>query len=176
MNKYFKLINFIIFQILWFVLILGKNDYFFIGLILLGLHFYLVKAPLKDVKLVIAVTLLGTFVDSALTFLGVFIFDEQTKILLVPLWLVIVWAGFAITLNHSLSYFKQRYWLCAVAGAVGGPASYLAGQRLGAVILGPSTLESVLVLSGTWGLLFPLAVWLSSKFQAESSVKKSFQS
>lgn len=171
MNKYFNLINFVIFQVIWFVLILGKNDYLFIALLLLGLHFYLVKDAVNELKLVGIITALGTLVDSVLAHAEVFVFNDPIHTLMIPLWLLVVWSGFAITLTHSLSYFHSRFWLSVCAGMVGGPASYLAGERLGAVAFSHSTLITALCLGVLWAILFPLSIGLAKQSKGVSTKK-----
>ena len=52
-----------------------------------------------------------------------------------PYWILSMWVLFATTLNVSLAWLHGRYTLAAVFGAIGGPLSYLAGARLGAVTL-----------------------------------------
>ena len=40
---------------------------------------------------------------------------------LAPAWILALWLGFALTLNHSLATVMQRPWLAVVLGAVFGP-------------------------------------------------------
>jgi hypothetical protein len=43
-----------------------------------------------------------------------------------PVWIWAMWTGFALTLNHSLAFLRDRPWLAAGFGMLGGPAAYLA--------------------------------------------------
>src|SRR6187399_1186286 len=52
-----------------------------------------------------------------------------------PFWIVALWALFATTFNVSLRALRGRPVIAAVLGAVGAPAAYYAGARLGALEL-----------------------------------------
>jgi hypothetical protein len=52
-----------------------------------------------------------------------------------PLWMVALWGLFATTFNVSLRRLRGRTVLAAALGAIGAPAAYYAGARLGAVEL-----------------------------------------
>ena len=54
--------------------------------------------------------------------------------------------------------------LCAVLGAVSGPLSYYAGQRLGAVAFPLGLWPTLIGLGLLWGGLFPTLQWLAGKF------------
>ncbi len=51
--------------------------------------------------------------------------------------------------------------LAAIFGAIGGPLSYMAGERLGAIALGDPRWRSLLVLSISWAVAMPLLMALS---------------
>lgn len=50
-----------------------------------------------------------------------------------PLWILCLWASFAMTFNYCLSWLKQRYILAFVFGLIVSSLSYLAANKLGAV-------------------------------------------
>lgn len=52
-----------------------------------------------------------------------------------PPWLLALWAQFATTFRFCLAHVITRPWAAALFGAVGGPLAFLAGERLGAVVL-----------------------------------------
>ena len=78
-----------------------------------------------------------------------------------PIWIVILWILFAITLNHSLAWLKGRTSLAMLFGLMGGPLVYLAGEKLLAVtIASPNTL---IVLAIGWALITPLLISFGDK-------------
>ena len=80
---------------------------------------------------------------------------------LTPLWIIILWVMFAMTLNHSLSWLKGRVLLATLFGAIGGPLAYIAGEKLGAITISGS--QTLFVLSIGWAFITPLLVYLSEK-------------
>lgn len=75
-----------------------------------------------------------------------------------PLWLLALWAQFATTFRYSLASILRRPRAAAAFGALGGPAAFLAGERLGAVALGAPLGLSLARLSVAWaGAMLALA-------------------
>jgi hypothetical protein len=54
-----------------------------------------------------------------------------------PAWMVGLWAAFFATSGVSMAWLRGRVVLAAILGAVAGPLTFMAGERLGALILGP---------------------------------------
>jgi len=82
-----------------------------------------------------------------------------------PIWMLILWADFALAVNNSLGWLHDRYWLAAFFGAVGGPAAYLGGAALGAAELGASQLVVITSLSMLWAVITPLMFGIASQLQ-----------
>ncbi|MEK9778156.1 MAG: DUF2878 domain-containing protein, partial [Methylophilaceae bacterium] len=80
---------------------------------------------------------------------------------LTPLWIVVMWLLFAMTLNHSLSWLKRRYVLSFVFGALGGPLAYVAGEKLGAVEITSDL--SLVILAISWAMITPLLMKYSDR-------------
>ena len=56
-----------------------------------------------------------------------------------------------------------RYWLAALLGFAGGPLSFGAGERMGAIEF-PS-LAAYLALACAWSLAMPALVWLGDRLE-----------
>ena len=170
-------INLVGFQIIWWLMILYQDQYVSVGLLLLIGHLMLIKEHRCESVTLLVVGFIGTLVDSALTLAGVFSFTQNSAvgvIVPIPLWLITLWFGFAATLRHSMSYLSQRLWLAALFGGIGGPLSYVAGERLGAVNFGFSLPVVVSVLVAIWALLLPLAFVLVRRLEGRFSSVKIF--
>jgi hypothetical protein len=156
-----NLINFIAFQIGWLACVLGAGYGLpmtgpIVVAVLLGLHFFLTADPTAEVRFIVAVGLIGSTVDSLLSSAGAYsFFAPLIEGWLCPLWITSLWMNFATTFNASLSWLAGRYVLGGVFGAVGGPLSYYAGARLGAVELHPNPLLSMVILAIAWGITMP---------------------
>jgi hypothetical protein len=150
-----NLINAGLFQLGWFACVLGGNS---LWLLLAGgallAHLLWVSRSLAQVRLIAVVCVLGSTVDSLLLNAGVFAFKQPG--VLIPFWLVLLWALLAITLNHCLAWTAKPLWRAILLGAIGGPLSYYAGQRLGAVQFPLGLWPTLLGLSLLWAGLFPL--------------------
>ncbi len=74
-----------------------------------------------------------------------------------PAWIVALWIGFALTLNHSLYPLKTRPLWSAVLGLTGGPLAYFLAQRDDyAVRIASPPWIALGVLAVAWGIVTPL--------------------
>ena len=80
-----------------------------------------------------------------------------------PLWLIVLWIGFATTLTKSLSFFGKRAVLAIAGGLCGFPFSYLMGHRLGAVEFGYDPIIVALLLAAIWAVMLPAMFWVVSR-------------
>ena len=172
-NVTVKLVNFLWFQTIWWLVVLYQSTFLVISLLIA----WLVYSPLRksDSKIMIAVLLLGTVVDSLLMLLGVFGFERGAWLnggasyWVVPIWLVCLWAALGGSIQHSLSAFSDKPWLAMFGGAFFAPLSYLGGQKFGAVTFGYSTFITVSILALVWGIVFPFCFLLAKKLTANDS-------
>jgi hypothetical protein len=111
------------------------------------------------------VTAVGIVCDTILTDMGIFSFTNQP--IFIPLWLAVLWACFATTINHSLSFMKTKPLVQVVFAGFGGPSSYFAGQRFGSVEFGYSLPLTLVVLSLIWILLFSLFTSFSRSWEVK---------
>jgi hypothetical protein len=78
-----------------------------------------------------------------------------------PVWILAIWLGFAMTLNHSLAFLRDRYWLSGLLGLVGGPLAYWTASRgFGVLSLGQPIAYVLLAIGLCWSLLLPLVFGL----------------
>ena len=165
MKRSFLLINFVFFQLTWFICVLGGDEWLILALGLLVCHFLLSSRKRSDLVVMTLIGIIGICVDFVLTLIGIFQFSE----VLFPLWLVVLWAMFALTFNHSMAWIKRRpLYQQSVLGALGGASSYYAGMRLGAVDFGFDVVITMLVLLLLWGLLVPLNVFVLARLKGWS--------
>lgn len=163
------IINLIIYQITWFVCVLGGNDYSWIPLTFLGIHLYLSHYRKADIILIISLFFIGLLIDGTLKALGLFSFTSDS--FPIPYWLMVVWLVLATLPNHSLAWMKKRPFLSAFFGALGGPLAYWAGVRLGAASFNWPLLQSIFTLAVVWALLWPLVMLLSNFLLPEEKGK-----
>ncbi|MFG0318484.1 MAG: alpha/beta fold hydrolase [Planctomycetota bacterium JB042] len=161
-----NLLNFALFQAGWFACVLGAADprpaVAWIGpaavAVLLAIHLARVEPRRDEARLLVGVAAFGFVVDSILTAADVLRYEDRLVAWLAPPWIVALWAMFASTFRHSLAWLGERPRLAFLLGAVGGPASYAAGARLGALQWPENVVRSVLVTSVVWALAVPLCL------------------
>ncbi|MEE4216976.1 MAG: DUF2878 domain-containing protein [Xanthomonadales bacterium] len=170
-------INFAAFQFGWFATVLGTaNGMPWLGpLTVLGvvaLHLRRARRPAVEARLLMIALLLGTAVDSLVLAGGWISYPNGAWLPgFAPYWIITLWALFATTLNLSLGWMKQRYVLAAAFGAIGGPLSYLAGAKLGAMSF-IATVPAAMALALAWSLAMPLLVYIASRLDGVSAIRK----
>jgi hypothetical protein len=161
-------INLTAFYIGWFSCVLGAAR----GIMWLGpavvfllflLHLAIAPGRSRELRLAVVSAGAGFAVDTALIAIG--IFTPVHKLLPLPLsppWLVFLWVNFATTLNICLKRLHGHPVLSALLGAIGGPAAYYSGARLGAIQLHDHMGFSLAVLAVVWGIAVPGMFRISS--------------
>lgn len=156
-----KLFNFVWFQSIWFLAILGQERALPLLALLFIIHVCLIPKPALELVILAFGIGLGLIIDSAMNWLGVFSFASNP--ILIPLWLVALWAGLSGTLRHSLGYFAGKPLLTSVAGGVGASFSYIAGMKLGAVSFPLGIEVTAVIIFLCWSVVFPTLFFFSQQ-------------
>jgi hypothetical protein len=162
-------LNFIVFQAAWFSCVLGAaNGLPWAGplavLAAVMLHLRLSRQPSLEIRLILAAVALGLLADAALLATGWVAFPNGAWLPgAAPYWMAAMWALFATTLNVSMRWLRSRLWLAMAAGAIGGPLSYWAGERLGAMSF-VEPVPALLAIAAAWVVAMPLLTLLSCRF------------
>lgn len=173
-----KILNFALFQAGWFVSVLTASHgrpfvAFATATAAVGLSLWWFSADRAgDLRLLLAVALIGFCIDTVHLHLGVFSLVGSPRFPhLCPLWLAALWGLLGVILRGSLNWLAGRFWLAALLGAVAGPLSYLGGAKLGAASLPANRAFSVAALAIAWAVVMPLFVWLAhgSRFLGRTS-------
>jgi len=153
--------NFAMFYLGWFACVAGAGrGQLWLGPALVGvlllIHLSVAANRAQEARLILAIGLLGFSIDTLQASAGLYAFTRTSVVpWLCPLWMVALWMIFATTLNSSMAWLAGRYRLAAVLGAIFGPASYVAGARLGAIELSSNTLVSLGGIAIVWALAMP---------------------
>ncbi len=107
-----------------------------------------------DLRLMGTALLLGLVLDGGLSASGLARYAAAwPSASLAPVWILALWAAFAMTLTQSLAFLQARAWLAFTFGAVGGPLAYLGAARgWNAVAFAPPQWQGWLALSLGWGV------------------------
>jgi len=172
------IVNVVGFYVGWFACVLGAaHGQAWVGAAvfaaLLTFHLVLQRPWRAELLVAAAACALGLALESALIALGVY--APKRFVLPTPLadvWLIALWGNFALLLNVALRGLQARLALAGLLGAVGGPAAFYSGERLGALTLTRPLMGSLLMLTVAWALATPallrLAGALRSRFAPRS--------
>ena len=168
-------LNFILFQLGWFACVLGAANQlpwlaFVIAVSLVGIQLAFIPNPMKQLQLILMVTVIGAIFDQLLLNHGVVHYQANGwSPALVPIWIIGLWVAFASTLNVSMRWLRNYRLIAIIFGAVGGPLAFMAAEKLGAVTL-TITPSSHIVLAIGWGAMMPLMTYFSKKFDGYAHI------
>ena len=157
------LINIAMMQIGWFACVLGAAHQLpwlgpVVSLPLVAWHVARSSQRDSELRLVLSALGIGLILDSALVNAGLIHFTSGSVLpgFTTP-WMLTLWMGFAITLNHSLKWLMNKSTLAVVFGLIGGPLAYWSGAKLGAMTLG-AVWPSLIAIGLGWALAMGLFV------------------
>jgi hypothetical protein len=170
-----KLINFIQFQAVWFLCILGAAHGFewpaiLVSVLILAWAWWVSEDRRHDQWLMIIAIALGIVIDSSLVWLGVMSFKSEIWTGFSPIWMPFIWAALAITIQSSMSWLARSYRLAAVLGAISGPFAYWAGVRMEAGTF-HDFITAIATLSVIWLVVTPFLFYCSQRLK-ESHVQR----
>jgi hypothetical protein len=160
------LVNFVVFQVAWLSSVIGGAQQMpWIGplavLVAVVLHLRAARKPVEEVILLLTCALIGAGFDSMLVAAGWVTYKAGLfSAYFAPYWIITMWILFGTTLNVSMRWLRGKPKLAAFFGFYGGPASYIAGQQLGGIVL-TNQVASLLALAIGWAVMMPILMWLS---------------
>jgi len=168
-----SLLGFLAFQAAWWAAILAAPR----GLDVLGIAAVVaLNAPFvwtsgsrrAFAAFVAAATAFGVVVDSAMLAVGVFDIAagwHPVAWLCAP-WLAAMWTNLAVSIDTCMGWMKGRPLLASAFGAIGGPLSYWAGERLGVISFPMPTAGALAALAVAWAVAMPALLWMRARAEA----------
>lgn len=169
-------INGTLYQVGWFACVLGAawgwgTAGASLALLLIAVHLLLVEKPAQEWPLLAVAGAIGLAADTLHGTLGVVRFAGHEPGTLAPLWIVALWIHFGTVLHFCMRWLSRRYILASILGLIGGPLSFLGGERLGAAAFGEPRLASMALLGLTWSVALPLLVAIADRLTQESGYR-----
>ena len=170
----FLVINYVVFQIAWLSAVIGGAQQMpLLGpltvMIALLIHVKAARRPFEEVLLVLCCGLIGTAFDSFIVAMGWVSYTSGLfSNVVAPYWIITMWMLFATTLNVSLRFLRGKPAMAALFGLLGGPTTYLAGEKLGGIQL-TSPVEAMIALGVGWAIMMPALMRLSEKLNGMSN-------
>ncbi|MBA3815544.1 MAG: DUF2878 family protein [Parachlamydiaceae bacterium] len=170
-----SLVNGFLYGTTWYILILyGAEGSRFIP-ILAALGCYVAQIILFAqfdrksfrifIPLSLAATCLGLLQEMIFILSGILAYPNGG--ILPPLWLILLYPLFSLTLNSSLEFLNKNLAFPFFIGGFGALLSYLSGQRLGGVQLFPPLAYPVIFLS--WGVFLTVLIIINRKLNGLKS-------
>ena len=169
MSKSQLIINFVLFQIGWFACVLGAGKQLpWLGVIVVAVivawHLLQAKQAKPEIILLVLALVIGGMFDQLMLMNGLISYQAHGWCVnLLPAWILALWAVFVTILNVSLRWMRGKWLVAILFGAIGGPLAYIGAEKLGAVTLNTVPMSYV-ALSVGWGILTPLLLKVSEKF------------
>ncbi len=123
-------------------------------------HLLRAEKATREMRLLMVAALAGLTWESLLVVASVLDYPTYNANLFAPYWIIAMWVLFATTLNVGMQWLQRNLLLAGVAGAVGGPLSFLAGEKAGAVVIGDGGL---LFIAAGWAVLLPAMAFAATR-------------
>jgi hypothetical protein len=132
-------------------------------------HVVLSAKPQNELRLLALAAAIGFVWESSLVASGLVSYGTGTLIPgLAPYWIVAMWVLFATTLNIGMRWLRKSMAVAVLFGAVGGPLSFFAGEKAGAVVFSDSVTALVVIGLG-WAVFLPLLVRYAARNDERSA-------
>lgn len=161
------LINLAWMQILWFSAVIGAahKQTWPAVIVLLTFAWWQLEPSRRqssDLQILPVAVFVGMVLDSSWIKLGWMQFSNPEPLPhMAPFWILLLWTGLALTVNHSLGWLQGKLLLAGSVSALISPLSYLAAQRLGAVQIITDSWIWFFGLALSWALVLPFLLWLA---------------
>lgn len=169
--------NAIAYQAVWFAAVIGAGrGEWWPGVAAAALFVSIQLAVSRerevDLRLLVAALACGAIVDGAMAGNGLARYAASTPALPggAPLWLLAIWASFALTLRRSMRVLLGRPFIALALGAIGGPLAYLGAARgWQAIDFAEPRWLSLVVLGVAWSLVLPALVLLATRLHPRTA-------
>ncbi len=136
----------------------------------LALHRQTLGQRAIDVRLMFVAIACGLIMDGGLARSGLADYAADPLALPLggpPLWILSIWASFALTLRHSMTFLLGRPLIAMLLGAIGGPLAYLGAARgWNAIVFAEPRWMAIAALIIGWAIAIPLLTTLASRWSS----------
>ncbi len=158
------IINVIGFEACWFALVLTSPEgYLWLAIAAAAawcvVHLALSPQPTREGMLILVGAAVGTAWDAVSLVTGLIAHEHSHVLTLIFLArFLALWITFGTTVRISFGWCGRRLPIAAAIGAIGGPAAYWFGAKMGALSLPGGPFPALLIVAMQYGMLMP--AWL----------------
>ncbi|HAS30232.1 MAG TPA: DUF2878 domain-containing protein [Alcanivorax sp.] len=174
MNKSFAAlaINFVGFQLLWFVAVYGaaKGWGWAAWLVLAAMQagvWALNRAWRADLALLAAGAVACVLFEPIWMAPGLIEYVDWPRRWVAPDWIWALWLGFAVSFNYCLAWLRPKLLLAALFGAFGGVFSVTVGINFGAATTPQGWWLLALSYGAVWSMVVPALAYLARRLDEE---------
>lgn len=172
-----SLVNGLLYGVAWFILVIYGSKGSLIIPIITAVGCYAAQITLLakfdrkslHISILLSIFAIGLGLIQEMVFIHSEILTYPKGGIFPPLWLLVLYPLFALTLNSSLKFLNKNLLLPFFLGGFGGLLSYLSGERLGAVQLFPPLAYPVLFF--LWGFSLTVLIILNRKLMRSKERK-----
>ncbi|MBD8697989.1 DUF2878 domain-containing protein [Stenotrophomonas sp. CFBP 13718] len=159
-------------QLVWFCAVAGagRGQYwpavlaataYIVSQLLLSAH------PSVELKLMAVAIVCGLLVDGVAGASGLVVYAAGTPAAwLAPVWILALWASFAMTLTVSFAALQRQWRLAALVGLLLAPLAYLSAARgFSSVAFATPAWRGIAVLGMGWSLALPALAACARRWQ-----------
>ncbi len=170
--------NAIAYQAVWFAAVIGAGSGAWwpgaaAAALFVAVQLGVSRERAVDLRLLVAALACGFAVDGAMASSGLARYAASAPALPggAPLWLLAIWACFALTLRRSMRFLLGRPIAALALGAIGGPLAYLGAARgWQSIAFAEPRWQALALLALAWSLALPLLVLLATRLQPRASL------
>ena len=163
MMRLHSLINFALFQVVWFLCLLLEQHSLIYSTVIIALMFYLSAQKKQDAFLLLKCLPLALLSEFIAVKFGLIEF----KVAPFPLWLVFLWAALLLCINTSMSFLTTlKPWQAFIVCLVFAPGSYWAGARFDVLELGLPLWQFWPLYGALWAATFSVILFINGKIGA----------
>jgi len=160
MMRLHSLINFALFQVVWFMCLLLEQHAIVYSAVVIALMFYLSAQKKQDALLVLKALPLALLCEFIAVQLGLFEFKVDP----LPFWLVFLWIALLLCINTSMSFLTNlKPWQAFAVCLLFAPGSYWAGSRFEVLELGMPLWQFWPLYGALWAATFTFILFLNGK-------------
>lgn len=135
-------------------------------------HLTRAARPTREFGLLAIAAVVGGLWETLLIQQGILQYPGFGSAAYAPYWIVAMWILFATTLNLGMRWLRKNYFIASLFGAIGGPLSFAAGEKAGAVVIADGGLWFVGI---GWAMLLPLMSYVAARFDGYEPIVRGRQ-
>ena len=168
--NYRNLVNIAGFYLCWWICVYGAiNEKYFLGISILSvytlLHFIFLTDSHIEYLYIFICFFLSFMSDSFFMYFNFISYKGYMpyNFNIIPFWTLTLWLCFSLSVFHSFSFLRRKYFYASILGLISGPIIYYSISKAGLIEFLIKQSHMLLIISIVWALFFPLYFLIADK-------------